>query len=227
MKHVPTKMAAIALACSMTSNVAHAASIQRLTVEEIGVASDGLGTSTQQAIGGEARAYDTNGVLFTGQSFGFVSAGSTDGAIMMGSKQADGAFTLGFTQSGIYQGDLNTLRGAPSASVNNGVMTLDLSGLAGEFAGYSFSFAPDNNPVTAVSMFDANHYYYTADWSHVVQDGEVFVLTTGTTYLGFTGWTFEGHLEGIAAVPEAETYAMMMAGLSLVGLMAHRRRRLV
>lgn len=227
MKHITKTLAGIALGCCMASSVVQAASIQSLTIEEIGVASGGLGTSANLSIGGEARAYDSNGLLFTGEPFHFVSAGSTDGAIVMGSVQANNEFTLGFIQSSIYQGELNTSRGAPSGSISNGVMTLDLSGFTAEFGGYSFSLGPDNNLVVAASMIDANHYYYTADWSHVVKDGEVFDLTTNATYLGFTGWTLAGHLEGVAAVPEAETYAMMLAGLGLVGLMAHRRRKLV
>ena len=143
----------------------------------------------------------------------------------MGEVQPDNAFTLGYYQNGGANGELNTSRGAPTGSIANGIMTLDLSGFTAEFGGYSFAFSPDNNLVTAVSIIDANHYYYTADWSHVIQDGEVFGLSTGATYIGFTGWTLEGHLEGVAAVPEAETYIMMLAGLGLVGLMANRRRK--
>lgn len=226
MKQITRTLAGVALGCCVASSVAQAASIQRMTIEEIGVASGGLGTSTNVSIGGEARAYDTNGNLFTGSPYFFVSAGSTDGAIVMGSLQTDGAFTLGLTQGSGYPGKLNTSRGAPSGSITSGVMALDLSGFTAEFGGLSFSLSPNNNLVTAVSIIDANHYYYTADWSHVVANGEVFDLTTGATNTAFTGWLLAGHLEGIAAVPEADTYAMMLAGLGLVGLMAHRRRKL-
>lgn len=226
MKIITNALAGIALSFGMVSHVAQAASIQSLTVEEIGVASGGLGTSANLSVGGEARAYDANGILFTGNPFYFVSAGSTDGAIVMGSVQANNQFTLGFQQSGVYQGELNTSRGAPSGSITNGVMMLDLSGFTAEFGGYSFALAPDNNLVVVVSMIDANHYYYTADWSHVVQNGEVFDLTTNATSNVFTGWTLVGHLEGVAVVPEADTYAMMLAGLGLVGFVANRRRKL-
>ena len=225
MKYITKTLAGIALGCCMASSMAQAASIQSMTIEEIGVASGGLGTSANLSVGGEARIYDTSGTLFSGLPFFFVSAGSTDGAIVMGSLQADGAFTLGFTQGSGYPGKLNTSRGAPSGSIANGVMALDLSGFTGEFGGLSFSISPDNNLITTVSMIDADHFYYTADWTHVVKDGEVYNLSTGATNLGFTGWTLAGHLEGVAAVPEADTYAMMLAGLGLVGLMANRRRK--
>jgi hypothetical protein len=227
MKKITTIVGGVALGCCMVASVAQAASIQSLTIEEIGLASSGLGTSGNLSLGGETRAYDANGILFTGNPFHFVSAGSADGSIIMGSMQGNDAFTLGFFQEGGPAGELNTSRGAPNGSITNGIMTLDLSGFTAEFGGYSFALGPDNNLVVAASMIDANHYYYTADWSHVVKDGEVFNLTTNATYLGFTGWTLAGHLEGVAVVPEAETYAMMLAGLGLVGLMAYRRRRLV
>lgn len=209
----------IGLACAQS----HASVIQNMTIEEIGVASGGLGTSANLSIGGEARAYATNGELFTGMPFFFVSAGSTDGAIVMGSVQANGEFTLGFTQGSGYPGQLNTLRGAPAGTIIDGVMTLDLSGFTTDFGGLSFAFAPDNAPVTATSMIDANHYYYTADWSHVVQDGEVFDLATGATVLAFTGWTLGAHLEGIATVPEPGT--LWLIGASAMGLMVSRRRK--
>lgn len=198
-----------------------------MTIEEIGVASGGLGTSTNSSIGGEVRAYTPTGNLFSGNPYSFISAGSIDGAIIMNTVQANGAFTVKFTQDSGDYGYLNTSRGAPSGTIINGVMTLDLSGFTADYGGYSFSASPNNNLVTSVSMIDANHYYYTADWSHVVVSGEVFNLATGAPTSNFNGWTLMGHLEGVAAVPEAETYAMMLTGLGLVGLMAHRRRKLV
>lgn len=234
MKKITNLLGGIALSCCMASGVAQAANIQSMTIEEIGVASGDFDMSAIQSVGGEASAYDPSGAYFGGS--GFVSAGSADGAIIMGTVQGNNAFTLGFTAAG-SPGELNTLRGAPSGSITDGIMTLDLSGLVAEYGGYSFSISPLNfDPVTnttatnfrtAVSMIDANHYYYTADWSHRVANGEVFSLATGAPTTAFTGWFLYAHLEGIATmapVPEADTYAMMLAGLGLVGLMAHRRR---
>lgn len=215
----------LAFGCCLISGGAQAASIQSLTIEEIGVVSGNFAMSAMQNVGGEAAAYLPNGNQFG--STGFVSAGSTDGAIVMGSVQGNNAFTLGYSLAGDL-GELNTSRGAPSGSITNGNMTLDLSGLVAEFSGYSFSIAPNTNYNTAVYMIDADHYYYVANWGHVVQNGEVFSLSTGQVYNGFSGWLMLGHLEGVATlVPEAETYAMMLAGLGLVGMMANRRRKLV
>jgi hypothetical protein len=42
---------------------------------------------------------------------------------------------------------------------------------------------------------------------------------------GFGGVGFAWHFEGVVAVPEASTYAMMLSGLGLVGLAARRRKQ--
>lgn len=109
-------------------------------------------------------------------------------------------------------------------------MTLDLSGLVAEFTlGHTaFPSPPDAATlVTSVSMIDATHYFYTADWTHVFNN-DVYDLNTLAIQQSWNGSGVIMHFEGIATlVPEAETYAMMLAGLGLVGFIAHRRRRLL
>lgn len=78
-------------------------------------------------------------------------------------------------------------------------------------------------------MIDANHYFYTADWTHVYNN-DVYSLTTLAIEPSWNGSTAVVHLEGIATlapVPEPETYTMMLVGLGLVGFMANRRRKLI
>lgn len=225
MKQITGAMVAIALGCgTLASNVAHASTIQSMTIEEIGVASGGLGTSAAQSIGGEASAYTSNGATLVSIS-GFISAGSTDGKIIMGIVQGNNAFTLGLSGG---SGEISSLRGAFTGTLIGGVMSLDLSGFTGELGNASLSVSPDNNLITSASMIDSRHFYYTADWSHVVAYGEVINLTTNTITSWYTGSLLVGHLEGIATlapVPEADTYAMMLTGLGLIGLMTHRRRK--
>lgn len=214
MKSITRTLAGIALGCCTVGNAAHAVSIQSMTIEEIGVASGGLGTSGYWN-GGRVQSFFNDGTDAYGGTVR--SSGSTDGAIIMGTIQGNNAFSVFFADHDSTLTALSTLQGAPSGTIVDGVMSLNLSGFTAQLSDeQSFNISPDNGTlVTSVSMIDANHYYYTADWQH------------GTYNQGNLYWHV--HLEGIATapVPEAETYAMMLAGLGLVGLMAHRRRKLV
>lgn len=224
MNPITRTLAGAAFSCVIASG-AHAATVQSMTIEEIGVASGSLGTAANQSVGGEAALYDNNGNLFANS--GFFSAGSIDGRIIMGATQANDFFTPGVVLLNIYPGEINSLRGAPSGSIINGVMNLDISGFSAEYGGHSYSMSPDNNLVTSILMIDKDRYYYTADWSHIIRDGEVFRLSTGDPVNMFSDWLIVGHLEGVATlapVPEPETYAMMLAGLGLIGLLTTGRR---
>ncbi len=222
-------LASACLTLITASSLSHATSletktIQSMTIEEIGNSSGGLGTSAAYNLGGEVAAYDLSGALFGGSISGFISMGSADGAIVMGTRQANNAFSLGYIAGG-GSGTLNTLRNAPGGSIIGGTLFLDLTGFATDFGGLSFSLSPDNNTLTtAIAAMDSTHYYYTADWSHLVKSGEVFDLTTGVYSTGLNGWTLVGHLEGVAAVPEADTFVMMLMGLSMVGAMVKFKR---
>lgn len=221
MKHITRTLTAIALACCTFSPVAHAAPVESLLIGEIGQLSGGLGTSANQLGGGVLSAYSNLG------SFGeanFVSQGSTDGAMLMGTVQGPGDFSPGFLWQGL-PAYATTLNGAPSGDIANNVMTLDVSGFTGEWNGISFSAAPDSGTLTtAVALIGNGVYFYTADWTHLVTANDQVPAF-------YNGLTFSLHLEGIAVtsispVPETETYAMMLAGLSLVGVIGYRRRKL-
>ncbi|MDP3420705.1 MAG: PEP-CTERM sorting domain-containing protein [Thiobacillus sp.] len=230
MKQITAILAGAGLSCCMASSLTLAASIQSLTIEEIGVSSAGLGTSAMYAGGGFGDWIPSSGVYTPAPAF-FVSAGSTDNAMVMGTAQGNGKFTLG-TSWGGNSVLLNTLHGAPTGTIEQGVMTLDLSGLLAEFPviDLTFKVAPDTGTLfTSVWAIDATHYYYTADWTQFIDgDGDVYQTSSGIWAMGWEGSTVVMHLEGIATlapVPEADTYAMMLAGLGLVGFMAHRRRK--
>ncbi|MBU2641069.1 MAG: PEP-CTERM sorting domain-containing protein [Gammaproteobacteria bacterium] len=230
MNHITKTLAGMALGCCMTSGGVHAASIQSLTIEEIGVTSGGLGTSGLANGGGWGNYFSIDGTYMAPPAF-FTSNG-TDGALIMGTTQANGAFSTGFNWGGSNHFEFNTLKSAPSGTITGGAMTLNLSGLVAEFTlGHTaFPAAPDASTlVTSVSMIDANRYFYTADWTHVFNN-DVYDLNTLAVQPSWNGSGAVLHFEGIATmapVPEAETYIMMLAGLSLVGLMAHRRRKRV
>jgi hypothetical protein len=206
MKQITRTLAGIALGCCMASNVAHASIIQSMTIEEIGVASGGLGTSAVSDGGGEFFAAGVPA------DSGFGSAGSLDGAIIMGQAQGMNAFTPGFTffRTPAFP---HTSNGAPSGSITGGAMALDLSGWGTWWQGVEYVLFPDAGTLlTTVSQLDANHFYYTADWSHVMTSGP------------FPGIPTSWHLEGIATtVPEPGT--LWLLGASALGLILSRYRK--
>ncbi|MDP1862451.1 MAG: PEP-CTERM sorting domain-containing protein [Thiobacillus sp.] len=197
----------------MASSLAQASVIQSMTIEEIGVASGGLGTSAASLGGGQ--------FSFLGSvPFSFTSSGSADGAILMGASQGDGAFTPGFL---FFPGIVispNTQAGAPSGVVDaGGNLVLNLSGWgvnASSGLGY-FPVPPDiGTLITSLKFRDAASYYYTADWSHQ--------LTANDDPSGvFVGGTAIWHLEGVAVVPEPGT--VWLVGAALVALLGARRRK--
>jgi hypothetical protein len=246
MNRIAKTLVAVGLGCCMGSGGVQAATvfqIERLTIQEIGLASGGLGTSAVTNTAGGATVYDVSGTLF-GTTGAWYSSAGTDDAIIMDTQQGNDAFTpVHFALNGLPL-EINTLRGAPSGTITENwgypgnFMSLDLSGLSAEYNGLSFSISPDSDTLdlamtyTTLNMVGSSQqqFFYSADWTHVVKSGEVFDLSTNAVVNGFDGWLFVGHLEGVGVlspVPEAETYAMMLAGLGLVGLMAHRRRKLV
>jgi len=231
MKQITVILAGAALSCCITSGLTHAASIQTLTIEEIGGASGGFGVSAVYPWDGGFGDWisSPNMPPSTFSPASFVSAGSADGAIIMGTTQANGEFTLGTVWGGIDV-QLNTLKGAPSGTIENGVMSLDLSGLSAELTTVDLTFDISPNavaPLFEILAIDATHYYYTALWLHLVND-DVYYTSSGVLANGWNGSQIVMYMEGVATlapVPEAETYAMMLAGLGLVGFMARRRRK--
>ncbi len=218
MKFTMTKIAAgLVLAAAATG--AQAVTITSMTIEEIG--SSNVGTSAAGTGGGVFYfgAEAGNGSIPTGGKT-FVSAGSTDGAIIMGSVQDVGAFSNGFLYGGgplTFKPDTNF--GAPTADTNG---TVDMSGWGGVWSATAkdYTLGPDaaGALVSSFQAIDATHYYYTMDWSHTI---------TAAEDADFATQRADWHLEGVAtvaAVPEASTYGMMLAGLGLVGFAVRRRK---
>ena len=227
MKQITGAIVVIAFSCgSLASNVAQASIIQSITIEEIGVASSGLGTSALANNGGWGNYFTSSGSYLAPPAF-FVSNG-TDGALVMGTTQGNGAISTGFIWGGNHF-ELNTLNGAPSGSISSGVMSLNLSGLAAEFTSGNvvFSTPPDASTlVMSVSMIDADHYFYTADWTHVFNN-DVYNLNSFAIQPGWNGSGVNLHLEGIATTAVPEPGTAWLAGAALIGLLAIRHKKSV
>lgn len=235
MKFTMTKIAA-GLVLAIVASGAQAATVTSLTIEEIGAS--GVGTSAAGA-GGGLFYFATSGAVPDGSSgTSFVSAGTTDGAILPGTVQGNGAFATGFIYGGSAPNFFANSCGANQsgcttslgASYTGGTLTLDLANFGGYYNSFAtqFTLFPDNvsQPliVSASALgaggLAANQFYYTADWTHTITGSE-----PGGAF--FNGQIADWHLEGVgtvAAVPEASTYGMMLAGLGMVGFAVRRRK---
>lgn len=103
--------------------------------------------------------------------------------------------------------------GAPISAMldaDAGTITVDLSSWTAYWNGTNFN---QGSP-TATGTWDSVTGAFDIAWTSTVVGGP------------FNGQTGAWSLQGVAAVPEASTYGMMLAGLGLVGF-AVRRRKLV
>ena len=88
-------------------------------------------------------------------------------------------------------------------------------------AGGVKAYAGLNGTGTLLGSFDiaANHAGDYVNWTNVtfnyIGTAQSFDFTASDSFLGF---------DNIAAVPEPETYALMLAGLSMIGFSARRKK---
>lgn len=250
MKSMMTKIsAALVMAATATGAQAAAGDLIGASIVEISSLSS-LATGDASVNAGGVFYFGAeagDGVRPTGTStFNSTGVGAV-GIIANGVGQVDNQITTGFLFGGAAF-DINTVPLAGPASgvtgsIIGGVLSMDLSAWGGVWANtgaHRFILGPDaTSLVTAVEFIGTSggvdSWYYTADWSHTITSDEdfsgAFDEFGDPIFLGFTGNRADWHLEGIAttvaAVPEASTYGMMLAGLGLVGGMVARRRKLM
>ncbi len=102
----------------------------------------------------------------------------------------------------------------PAGTTTASTITMDLSSWTNFWNGTNFNTGSSN----VVGTYDSTTGAFSMGWSATVVGGP------------FSGQVAHWDIQGFAAaapVPEAETYAMMLAGLGLVGTMVARRRKLV
>lgn len=131
------------------------------------------------------------------------------------------SFSAGATINDIYTFDIST----PSVAVGTTV-TIDLDilpflpGKEFELTNLMIKFLDTNGAVLASdSTLDAGNALQIYQ-TFAVGTGYSFVLTGNAT--GTLGGSYGGVLQAVP-VPEADTYALILAGLGLVGFMARRR----
>lgn len=89
-----------------------------------------------------------------------------------------------------------------------GTITVDLSSWTAFWNGTNFN----QGSAAATGSWNSTTGAFNISWSSTVQGGP------------FNGQTGNWSLQGVAAVPEASTYGMMLAGLGLVGFAVRRRK---
>lgn len=97
---------------------------------------------------------------------------------------------------------------AAMLDADTGTITVDLSSWTAYWNGTNFN----QGSSAASGTWDAMTGAYSIAWSSTVVGGP------------FNGQTGNWSLQGVAAVPEASTYGMMLAGLGLVGFAVRRRK---
>ncbi len=148
----------------------------------------------------------------------FVDAGGATGGIVNAFQFFGGPVAI-FTNTPLATDD-NPYGGVavgggafPSGVTTASTITMDLSSWTNYWNGTNFN----TGTAAATGSYDSSTGAFSIAWTTTIVGGP------------FNGqaanWIING--TAAAAVPEAETYAMMLAGLGLVGTMVARRRKLV
>jgi hypothetical protein len=167
--------------------------------------------------GWNTAAAQTTGVMASGASLSFAfGTGATDQVNAFFDATAPGATGGGLAP--VFNGTL----------VNGNVSSIDMNSFFANWGGTNFNqgnaaqTGNGNNPLVTnltLSGCTVSGCNWTMSWKSTIHGGP-FDTQKGT-------WGMSGTISAVAAVPEASTYGMMMAGLGLVGFAARRRTRRV
>jgi hypothetical protein len=158
-------------------------------------------------------------------------------------------FNLGTIQTGVPKSLVAFGGGSQFASFNDTFnFTLAAgtasSGYSIEAFDFDFGFINAKTTFTNISLFNTNGTITTVDDTLVSQvtsagskalafgnvatgTGSYYLNVAGTIDAGGTGYLYNGSISSstISPVPEPETYAVLLAGLGLMGAIARRRNK--
>ena len=130
--------------------------------------------------------------------------------------QGVNTFTMGFNLGGTGVVQPFTTGSGIVADIDNGVLNFSSFSMNARHAGVDLLLFPDSWAVQSVTDLGNGNY-------GVVVEYVAWIDSTVSTFSGFpTYWRLEGVM-ATAPVPEAKTYAMLLAGLGLIGFLARRR----
>lgn len=208
----------------MAATGAQAVAVTAMTLGDVMTATGVLGTDgksggfgfggplldTPLSPGYQADGY-RNGVAY----FSAINGGVID----VTQANASNSFTTGFIFAGAPFRP-NTI-GAIDADITGGVLTFNSLPWGGYYDGASWQFNMPADAYTVHNLIDlgGGDYAYRITFNHVLTaDDDPSYMYVGQN----AQWVMEGTMT--AAVPEASTYGMMLAGLGLVGFAVRRRK---
>ena len=151
------------------------------------------------------------GLLMVGGAQAATTNWGTHDTIETGIQSLNGSFTEIF----------NFSLTAPTTSLTTLAVSLEISPLLGLSSDSMVWLYKENG---AVDQFLSAYSFGTAFTANSLLAGDYYYKVTGsTTGLGGGVLALTSTTAPLAPVPEADTYAMMLAGLGMLGLMAKRR----